>query len=42
MASFPERPEADMIRAWLDSLEDAQAVQHVLHLRTVSAAGHVN
>ncbi|WP_281156602.1 hypothetical protein [Streptomyces sp. HYC2] len=36
LASFPERPEAETVRTWLDSLDDTQVVEHVLHLRTVS------
>ncbi|MPY60962.1 hypothetical protein FNH08_28620 [Streptomyces spongiae] len=36
LAFFPERPEAETVRAWLDSLDDTQVVEHVLHLRTVS------
>ncbi|WP_329212943.1 hypothetical protein OG352_39705 [Streptomyces sp. NBC_01485] len=36
LAFFTERPEAETVRAWLDSLDDTQVVEHVLHLRTVS------
>jgi hypothetical protein len=36
LAFFPERPEAETVRAWLDSLDDTQVVEHVLHLRAVS------
>ncbi|MGW1916957.1 hypothetical protein ACWCQS_41320 [Streptomyces sp. NPDC002076] len=36
LAFFPERPAAETVRAWLDSLDDTQVVEHVLHLRTVS------
>ncbi|MET9239160.1 hypothetical protein ABZW58_33010 [Streptomyces cellulosae] len=40
LASFPERPEAETIRAWLDSLDDTQVIQHVQRLRTVSGQPH--
>lgn len=36
LAFFTERPEEETIRAWLDSLDDTQVVEHVLHLRTAS------
>ncbi|WP_448333796.1 hypothetical protein [Streptomyces sp. DSM 41534] len=36
LAFFPGRPETETVRAWLDSLDDTQVVEHVLHLRTVS------
>lgn len=36
LAFFSERPEAETVRVWLDSLDDTQVVQHVLRLRTVS------
>ena len=36
LAFFAERPEAETVRAWLDSLDDTQVIEHVLHLRTVS------
>lgn len=40
LAFFAEPPEADMVRAWLDSLDDTQVIQHVLHLSRVSGQPH--
>ncbi|MGW6890354.1 hypothetical protein [Streptomyces chartreusis] len=36
LAFLSERPETETVRAWLDSLDDTQVVEHVLHLRRVS------